>query len=99
MKTRIGLLIIALLLLTGPFARGQAAKSDVLATLRPAHPRLLVRDSDLAAVKDAIAKDPLAKRWHEQLKADAEKMLTAKPIEHVLIGPRLLDKSRTCLTR
>jgi hypothetical protein len=72
---------------------------DVLATLRKGHPRLMVLDSDLARVKEAIAKDPLAKKWHDELRADAEKMLSAKPIEHVLIGPRLLDKSRTCLSR
>jgi hypothetical protein len=99
MKTHASLLIVTLLLSLTPLAQAEAPKSDVLATLRPAHPRLLVLDTDLAAVKQAIANDPLAKRWHDQIKADAEKMLFAKPIEHVLIGPRLLDKSRTCLTR
>jgi hypothetical protein len=99
MKTCISLLIVTLLLSMAPLAQADAPKSDVLATLRPAHPRLLVLDADLAAVKQAIATDPLAMKWHEQIKADAEKMLSAKPIEHVLIGPRLLDKSRTCLTR
>jgi hypothetical protein len=72
---------------------------DVLATLRVGHPRLMVLDSDIARVKEAIAHDPLAKKWHEELLAEGETMLSAKPIEHVLIGPRLLDKSRTCLSR
>ena len=99
MNTRISLLTVALILSIAPLAQAEAPNTDILTTLRPAHPRLLVLDTDLAAIKDAIAKDPLAKRWHDQLKAEAEKMLIAKPIEHVLIGPRLLDKSRTCLTR
>jgi hypothetical protein len=94
-----GTIAIVVMLCAGwgaTFARGA---DDVLATLRPAHPRLIVLDGDIARVKQAIATDPLAKRWHEQLKAEAERILTAEPVKHVLIGPRLLDKSRTCLTR
>lgn len=72
---------------------------DVLKTLRPAHPRLLVLDADLARVKQAIESDPVARKWHKHLLGDAEKMLKEKPIERVLIGPRLLDKSRTALRR
>jgi hypothetical protein len=96
MNARLLLFVLAWSVLISPTAR---AEEDVLAKLRPGHPRLLVLDADLAAVRQAIAHDPLAKRWHDQLRAEAERMLSAKPIEHVLIGPRLLDKSRTCLTR
>lgn len=96
MPNRTCAFVIFLALLAG-FARAQ--DTAVLSTLRKGHPRLMVLDSDLAAVKQAIASDPLAKKWHEQTLREAEKMLDAAPIEHVLIGPRLLDKSRTCLTR
>jgi hypothetical protein len=96
MIARIAWVASAVLCLLSPVALGEG---DVLATLRKGHPRLLVLNDDLAAVRKAIATDPLAKRWHDELTADAGKMLTAKPIEHVLIGPRLLDKSRTCLVR
>jgi hypothetical protein len=78
-----------------------AAESDtsVLKTLRPGHPRLLVLDADLERVRQAIENDPVARQWHKHLLGDAEKMLKEKPIERVLIGPRLLDKSRTALRR
>ncbi len=97
MTTRLTLLAFILFHAFAPIARGDEAA--VLANLRKGHPRLLVLDSDLVAVKQAIASDPLAKTWHDQLVREAEKLLDAKPIEHVLIGPRLLDKSRTCLNR
>jgi hypothetical protein len=78
-----------------------AAESDtsVLKTLRPGHPRLLVLDADLKRVRQAIENDPVARKWHKHLWGDAEKMLKEKPIERVLIGLRLLDKSRTALRR
>lgn len=88
---------VVVLLLGSPVVLGQ--DTSVLANLRKGHPRLMVLDSDIAAVKQAIAKEPLAKKWYDNVVKEAEKMLEAKPIEHVLIGPRLLDKSRTCLTR
>lgn len=75
------------------------ADGDILKTLRPGHPRLLVLNANLARVRQAIENDPVARRWHEQLLRDAEKMLKEKPIARKLIGPRLLDKSRTALGR
>ncbi|MBC7369431.1 MAG: heparinase II/III family protein, partial [Undibacterium sp.] len=49
----------------------------------------------LAAAKT----DPLRASLHARIVSLAEAQLTAKPVEHVLIGPRLLDKSRTALSR
>jgi hypothetical protein len=59
----------------------------------------MVLASDVALVKRAIESEPPVLKWFEAVRADAEQMLSAKPIEHKLIGPRLLDKSRTCLNR
>ncbi len=72
---------------------------DVLKTLKREHPRLIARAQDWAAVKQAIASDELARAWHKRLQADARRMLTEPPVEHKLIGPRLLDKSRKALRR
>ena len=80
-------------------AASDAETHDEMKTLRPGHPRLLVLDADLARVKQAIEKEPVARQCHERLLRDAEKMLRDKPIERKLIGPRLLDKSRTALQR
>lgn len=75
------------------------ADGNILKTLRPGHPRLLMLNADLARVRQAIENNPVARRWHEQLLRAAEKMLKEKPIVRKLIGPRLLDKSRTALGR
>jgi hypothetical protein len=77
----------------------RADEADVLASLRAGHPRLLLNEAQLAAAVEAARTDPLRAALHRRLIAAAEAMLPAKPIEHVLIGPRLLDKSRTCLCR
>jgi hypothetical protein len=76
-----------------------ADASDPLAKLRPSHPRLLFTDEQLAAAKVAAQSDPLRAELHARIVAAAEAELGTTPIKHVLIGPRLLDKSRTCLGR
>lgn len=91
------LFLISLLLLAPTFARG--AEPDVLASLRPGHPRLLLTDEQLAAAVAAAQTDPLRAQLHARIIALAEAELTTKPIQHVLIGPRLLDKSRTAIAR
>lgn len=82
-----------------PAAGAPGNGRDVLKTLRPGHPRLYAAAQDMERVKETIARDPLAGRWYALLKADAEKILIQPPVEHKLIGPRLLDKSRTALDR
>lgn len=91
---------IAALLVTA-FARAAtpSAEPDPLATLRAGHPRLLLTDADLAAAVAAAKTDPLRAAVHARILALAEAELTTTPVEHVLIGPRLLDKSRAALGR
>ena len=80
-------------------AQTPSAGGDPLATLRKQHPRLIALDSDIARVKGLIASDPAAKSAYESVRRRADSMLTQAPVEYVLIGPRLLDKSRTALDR
>jgi hypothetical protein len=79
-----------------------ASQHDVpvdLAPLGAAHPRLYLPDVDLQHLRMAIRDDAELKAWHEQLRHDAEKLLDQPPVERVLIGPRLLSKSKTALSR
>jgi hypothetical protein len=76
-----------------------AADESVLAHLRAGHPRLLLTDDQLAADLAAAKTDPLRAQLHARIIAAAEAELKTAPIQHVLIGPRLLDKSRTCVAR
>ena len=78
---------------------GAASEPDPLATLRPGHPRLLFNDAQLAAALAAARTDPLRAAVHARTVALATTQLTAKPVERILIGPRLLDKSRTAIAR
>src|SRR4051812_23064988 len=89
MWKRIGVVVFVFCMLAG-VAR---ADGDVLAALRPGHPRLVVLDEDLKRVRGLIEADAAARHWHELLVAEAKHELKSKPVERVLIGPRLLDKS------
>ena len=75
------------------------AADDVLAHLRPGHPRLLLTDEQLAVDVAAANSDSLRAQLHARIIALAEAELNTTPIQHVLVGPRLLDKSRTCIAR
>jgi hypothetical protein len=70
-----------------------------LSTLRQAHPRLLVLDSDVDRAKDLLKSNQSAQQIYASMKQTGEAILTQPPVERVLIGPRLLDKSRTAEDR
>jgi len=71
----------------------------VLKTLRKGHPRLIMLESDLERVRSMIKKYPLARRYSEDLRKSAERILNAKPVEYKIVGPRLLSQSRRCVSR
>lgn len=103
LRAAIGAGLLGLLVWTtrgvGLRAEANPQPQDVLATLRPGHPRLYVLDSDLALVKQAMAQDPDVKQWYDQLETQAENMLSEPPAEYKLVGPRLLGQSRAALRR
>ncbi len=63
------------------------------------HPRLFLDAAGEAALKQRLAADPLLQALQARVLADADRELKSKPVERVLIGRRLLDKSRTALAR
>src|SRR5262249_59852278 len=71
----------------------------LLHSLRPAHPRLILTESELERVRQVIHSEPLARAWYVQLRKKAEQMLDEPPVEYTLMGPRLLAQSRRCLDR
>lgn len=75
------------------------AAPDPLASLHSGHPRLLLTDAQLTAALAAAKSDPLRASLHARIVALAEAELKSTPVKHVLVGPRLLDKSRTALGR
>jgi hypothetical protein len=71
--------------------------NDPLAHFRHEHPRLLLTDDQLAADVAAAATDPFRARLHARIIARAVELLSAPPIIHQLIGPRLLKQSRAAV--
>lgn len=63
------------------------------------HPRLLVNESGLAAIRDSGNRNPLQKTLSEAVIKQAELMWNLEPVERELQGRRLLGISRLCLKR
>ena len=72
---------------------------SMLKALRPGHPRLIALESDIERVRRLIESNPQAKEIRDKLYESAVQMLEQPPVEHRLIGPRLLHQSKTCLDR
>lgn len=75
------------------------AADDPLAGLRPSHPRLIALDGDIERVRELIRRSAQARRIYDALVEEAARIQTSPPVEHVLVGPRLLAQSRRCLDR
>lgn len=74
--------------------------SNILARLKPAHPRLLASAADFAQLKARIASSPQLQAWHDKLQAQAQDILAAPPSRYEIPdGLRLLATSRRVLQR
>ena len=84
-------------LVTTGLSAGNELDLSLLQTLRPGHPRLLVLDNELAAVKELIKTDPTARELYQQLQAQAEKILHQSPLTYKIGGNEntMLGVSRT----
>jgi hypothetical protein len=65
----------------------------------PSHPRLLLLDGEESAIKQNIASDTIWRYTHDFILDECDKLLNRDPVERILIGRRLLDKSREALRR
>jgi hypothetical protein len=74
-------------------------EAEILKPLRREHPRLVGLPEDLQRVKKLLADDPRAAEIYKKVQKSADKILGEKPVEHKLVGPRLLGESRKCLDR
>ncbi|HVU44748.1 MAG TPA: heparinase II/III family protein [Terracidiphilus sp.] len=68
-------------------AQSNSYPASPLATLRPDHPRLIILDSDMPAIKQAVASDPFIKAWYQQQLAIGEKLLNTPPDVYIIGGP------------
>lgn len=78
-----------------------AAKSppDILATLRPEHPRLLITTNDWADLRARNGKDTTTTAIIKQVVAEARELADTPPVIYQKTGRRLLSVSREALRR
>jgi hypothetical protein len=72
---------------------------DLLATLVPTHPRLLLEAETISRAKQLIGSDERAKVLFFRLRNHGEALLAQPAVSYRLIGPRLLTESRKCVER
>lgn len=84
---------------TQPQPEPEIVLTGILKTLQKEHPRLLLTETRLQELKTLSNTDAQLKKYAADVVAQADKDIFKSPIQHVLIGPRLLDKSRECLLR
>jgi hypothetical protein len=65
----------------------------------PPHPRILLLAGEEALLKQTIEKDEAWKKVDSFIINESDKLISKPPVERVLIGRRLLDKSREALAR
>src|SRR5262245_6372131 len=76
------------------------APEAILDKLRAEHPRLLATSADFARLKDRCEKMDEPREWFTRLQADADKLLSARPLEYrIPDGKRLLAVSRAAKDR
>jgi hypothetical protein len=63
------------------------------------HPRLMVGTSTWADLKAKRKQSPVLDQLLQKMEADGRALLEAPPLEHKLVGRRLLETSRTALKR
>ena len=78
----------------------EGGATGALSTLKAGHPRLILREEDLAKLRELIERDEGARKLRDSLRRSGEKLLgDPKTVEYKIVGPRLLDQSRRCLQR
>ncbi|MBX2851710.1 MAG: heparinase II/III-family protein [Phycisphaeraceae bacterium] len=82
------------------FVWAAPAHAGKLDTLKPDHPRILAHDADFERIAELVKADPLAKRWHAELEAKAQRFIEEPTVVYELRdGKRLLYVSREVLDR
>jgi len=73
--------------------------SEILQTLQKDHPRLFISHPAIKTLQEQVKQDPVLKKQIASLCKQADRIIDEEPVKYILIGPRLLDKSRKCLDR
>ena len=77
----------------------EAALREMIAKAERTRPRLLLGPADIRGLRERVASDPVAGEVARAVLRDADAILTAKPIERIQQGRRLLGQSRRAVQR
>ncbi len=91
--------VLALCAITVAAHSAPLENPDILATLRPSHPRLLVSASTWDEIKAKRAKTPELDAFLKRQEVEARALLEAPPLVYKKDGRRLLAVSRAALRR
>lgn len=72
---------------------------DIQSVIARPHPRLILREGDMEAVRHAVEHDAAAAKYHRQIELAAEQFLEKPALERIKKGKRLLGVSREVLRR
>lgn len=76
------------------------APAQIISRVSPAHPRLFASRKDFVQLRERIKTEPQLGRWHQELRRNAEGLLTQAPSKYEIPdGLRLLSVSRRVLSR
>jgi hypothetical protein len=89
------LVIVCLIFSSACNQIGNNAKNSDL----PSHPRILLLKGEEAAIMQTISSDSIWEVSHLFIIDECNKLIGKPPVERILIGRRLLDKSREALRR
>lgn len=79
--------------------KAAAEDGDLLATLKPGHPRLMAGTQSWVLIQKRRGEDELLDAYLKRSEAEAQALLRVPPIEYKKDGRRLLRVSRTVLRR
>ena len=78
---------------------GTVQALDLQRVTNMAHPRLILREGDMAAVQRAVLQDAYAAKAHRQIELATEQIIKEPTSERIKHGKRLLSVSREVLRR
>jgi hypothetical protein len=99
MKAKIRIFYFSAIVWFAGFIAFAQINTKVTSKTIPSHPRILLLEGEESAIKQNIASDAIWQSTHEFILDECEKLMNRDPVERILIGRRLLDKSREALRR
>jgi hypothetical protein len=75
-------------------AQALSSSPSIIRNLKRTHPRLLISNQDFLNVQRLIKENSIVNGYFQKIEREGEKLLVLPPVEHVLIGPRMLSMSR-----